>query len=62
VILSLAVERSIGLTLCDYGGGQVDEEDQVMCHYRGRKYIRRKPLGTTGTPTYPTSVLDFKDD
>ena len=24
----------------------VDEEDHVMCHFRGRKYIRRKPKGT----------------
>jgi len=26
----------------------VDEEDNVMCHYRGRKFIRRKPRGTKG--------------
>ncbi len=26
----------------------VDEEDHVMCHFRGRKYIRRKPKGTKG--------------
>lgn len=24
----------------------VDEEDNVMCHFRGRKHIRRKPRGT----------------
>jgi len=31
-----------------YGEGLllVDEEDHVMCHFRGRKYIRRKPKGT----------------
>ena len=31
-----------------YGEGLllVDEEDNVMSHFRGRKYIRRKPKGT----------------
>lgn len=26
----------------------IDEEENVMCHFRGRKYVRRKPKATKG--------------
>ena len=29
----------------------VDEEEMIMCHFRGRRYIRRKPKGTKGEMT-----------
>eukprot|EP00952_Eustigmatos_sp_NYUAD-ZCMA_P005604 24329-Eustigmatos_ZCMA.PRE.1 len=50
----LQVEDPRGLmhdgTVVKYGDEVllVDEEDSVMCHFRGRKYIRRKQRGTKG--------------